>query len=104
MGELHGGKASFYTIATRRQSRAQWALAFAASQWPVVAVFGSLALSNAFGVVPGTCIGPAPVGRGSPALERPQQQEARGTAPLMRAEGAPEQEKTVPWQETKGYG
>ena len=50
---------SFYGVVTRRQSRAQRLLAAAGSTWPTLTVIATISLSNAYGVMPGTCIGPA---------------------------------------------
>lgn len=50
---------SLYELSSRRQTDMQRGLSFAESTWPTLAVFAILTLSNAYGVVPGTCIGPA---------------------------------------------
>ena len=50
---------SLYAMAARPQSKLQRALTFISGIWPTLTVFAIFALSSHYGVVPGTCIGPA---------------------------------------------
>lgn len=61
---------TLHQIAVRPQPAWQRGLSFAVSTWPTLAVFVTLYLSNAYGVVPGTCIGPAATKVAPPALVR----------------------------------
>lgn len=42
-------------------SQAQRLLSAARTVWPTLTVLATVALSDAYGVMPGTCIGPAPL-------------------------------------------